>query len=210
MEYTLPSDVDQRPVAIDGAGTLGRRIAAVYAAAGSDVRIFDVSAGQRQAARGYVEAHISGTQQALGLHPERAGRVEVTDRLQDAVAGAWMVIEAVPENAGLKSEVFGELDRLAAADAVLASNSSSLPSSQLIGKVEHPERVLNTHYQQPPELSCVELMSCSQGSGASRGRMEQSRTTTANWHGRPGTGLDRHEVERGQGEGSGAEANQVW
>ena len=73
MAYALPSEVDQRPVTIDGAGTLGRRIAAVYAAAGSDVRIFDVSAGQRQAARDYVGAHISETQQALGLRPERAG-----------------------------------------------------------------------------------------------------------------------------------------
>ena len=81
-------------------------------------------------------------------------------RLQDAVAGAWMVIEAVPEDAGLKTEVFGGLDRLAEADAILASNSSSLPSSQVIGKVGHPERVLNTHYYQPPELNCVELMSC--------------------------------------------------
>ena len=145
---------------VDGAGTVGRRIATVYAAAGSDVRIFDVSAGQRQAARDYAAVHTSGIQQALGLHPERAGRVDVTDRLQDAVAGAWMVIEAVPENAGLKTEVFGDLDRLAEADAILATNSSSLPSSQLIGRVEHPERVLNTHYYQPPELNCVELMSC--------------------------------------------------
>ena len=86
--------------------------------------------------------------------------MEVTDRLQDAVVGAWMVIEAVPENVELKTEVFGELDRLAGADAILATNSSSLPSSRMIGKVEHPGRVLNTHYQQPPELNCVELMSC--------------------------------------------------
>jgi 3-hydroxybutyryl-CoA dehydrogenase len=42
----------------------------------------------------------------------------------------------------------------------LCSNSSSIPTSQMIGKVEHPERVLNTHYQQPPELNAVELMSC--------------------------------------------------
>jgi 3-hydroxyacyl-CoA dehydrogenase len=41
MPYTLPNDVDERPVVIDGAGTLGRRLAAVYIASGSDVRIFD-------------------------------------------------------------------------------------------------------------------------------------------------------------------------
>ena len=47
MPYTLPADVDERPVVIDGAGTLGRRIASVYAGGGSDVRIFDLSEEQR-------------------------------------------------------------------------------------------------------------------------------------------------------------------
>jgi 3-hydroxybutyryl-CoA dehydrogenase len=54
----------------------------------------------------------------------------------------------------------GDLERLAEPDAILCSNSSSIPTSQIIGKVEHPERVLNTHYQQPPELNAVKLMSC--------------------------------------------------
>ena len=50
MVFSLPADVDQRPVVIDGAGTLGRQIASVYAAGGSDVRIFDLSEEQRQPA----------------------------------------------------------------------------------------------------------------------------------------------------------------
>jgi hypothetical protein len=103
MVFTLPADVDQRPVVIDGAGTLGRRIASVYAASGSDVRIFDLSAEQRQAARDYVEVHLAQTQQTLGLHPARRGRVEVSDDLQQAVAGGWMVIEAVPEKIDIKT-----------------------------------------------------------------------------------------------------------
>jgi len=160
MAYTLPDDVDQRPVTIDGAGTLGRRIAAVYAGGGSDVRIFDTSAEQRQAAKDYVEQHLPDIQEALRLHPDRVGRVEVAADLAGAVEGAWMVIGAVPERVDLKTEVFGELDRLAEPDAILASNSSSLPTSRMIGKVKHPERVLNTHYYQPPELNSVELMSC--------------------------------------------------
>jgi 3-hydroxybutyryl-CoA dehydrogenase len=147
-------------VVIDGAGTLGRKIAAVYAAGGSDVHIFDLSAQQREAARDYVEVHVAETQRMLGLHPARRGRVEISDDLQETVAGGWMVIEAVPESVDIKSEVFGALDRLAEPDAILCSNSSSIPTSQMIGKVEHPERVLNTHYQQPPELNAVELMSC--------------------------------------------------
>src|SRR3712207_4068315 len=97
MPYTLPADVDERPVVIDGVGTLGRRIASVYVGGGSDVRIFDLSAEQREAARDYVEDHVAEMQQALGLYPSRRGRVEVLGDLQEAVAGAWMVIEAVPE-----------------------------------------------------------------------------------------------------------------
>jgi len=159
MGYTLASDADERPVAVVGAGTLGRRIAAVYAAGGSDVQIFDTSREQCEAANEYVREHLAETRRMLGLDDARTGRVEVFDQLAVAVQGAWMVIEAVPERLDLKRHVLAQLDELADADAILASNSSSLPTSQLIDGVKHPERVLNTHYQQPPELNAVELMS---------------------------------------------------
>jgi 3-hydroxybutyryl-CoA dehydrogenase len=160
MAYTLPSNVDERPIAIDGAGTLGRRLAAVYAAGGTDVRIFDVSAEQRDAAKEYVGQHLDETRRMLGLGHLPTGRVDVFDDLAAALRGAWMVIEAVPERLDLKRQVFAQLDELADGDAILASNSSSLPTSLLVGDLKHPERVLNTHYQQPPELNAVELMSC--------------------------------------------------
>jgi len=160
MAYSLPDDVDQRPVAIDGAGTLGRRIAAVYVAGGSDVRLFDTSAEQREAGREYVEQNVGEVQQALDLRPARTGRLEVAGERSQAVDGAWLVIEAVPERIDVKTAVFGELDQVAAPDAILATNSSSLPSRLIIDEVRHPERVLNTHYYQPPDLNAVELMSC--------------------------------------------------
>jgi 3-hydroxybutyryl-CoA dehydrogenase len=160
MAYTLPSDVDNRPIAIDGAGVLGRRIASVFAAGGTDVRIFDVSKAQREAARDYVNEQMQRVKSTLKLAGSRTGRVSLFDDLAQAVRGAWMVIEAIPERIDLKREAFGQLDEMADADAVLASNSSSFPTSQLIGKVKRPERVLNTHYQQPPDLNAVELMSC--------------------------------------------------
>jgi len=160
MTYTLPSDVDNRPIAIDGAGTLGRRIASVYAAAGTDVRLFDLSKDQLESAAAEVSEHIGHVRDVLNVDSARTGQVETCDDLGTAVAGAWMVVEAVPERLEIKREVFGQLDELAPGDAILASNSSSLPTSQMIDKVRHPERVLNTHYQQPPELNSVELMSC--------------------------------------------------
>jgi 3-hydroxybutyryl-CoA dehydrogenase len=160
MAYSLPEDVDRRPVTIAGAGTLGRRIATVFVAGGSDVRLFDPSAEQLQAGRAHVEQQVADVQRALDLRPERTGRVEVAGDLPGAVEGAWLVIESAPERVDVKTELFGELDRVSARDAILATNSSSLPSRLIIDKVERPERVLNMHYQQPPELNAVELMSC--------------------------------------------------
>jgi 3-hydroxybutyryl-CoA dehydrogenase len=160
VSYTLPADVDDRPVLIDGAGTLGSRLAAVFAAGGSDVRIFDLSEEQREAARAHAERDPGAIRQALGLEPVEPGRVEAVGDLAAGAEGAWMIIEAIPERLELKVEVFGELDRIADDDAILCSNSSSLPSSQMIAEVERPERVLNTHYYQPPDMNCVELMSC--------------------------------------------------
>ena len=160
MAYTLPTDVDERPVAVDGAGTLCQRIASVYAAGGSDVRIFDTSADQRQAARDYIGDHIDETRKVLGLSPPRTGEVghrrPPGDRRARGVDGGGVRAERL----NIKREVFGELDRVADGDAILASNSSSLPTSQFIDDVRHPERVLNTHYMQPPEQNSVELMSC--------------------------------------------------
>jgi 3-hydroxybutyryl-CoA dehydrogenase len=158
VAYTPPTDMNERPVAIDGAGTLGRRIAAMFAARGTDVRMFDLSADQREAACSYASELAAELNDKLDATVP-AGAVEASAELAGAVRGAWMVIEAVPENVSLKRDVFAELDRLADPDAILASNSSSIPTSEVIGGVEHPERVLNTHYYQPPELPSVELMS---------------------------------------------------
>ena len=74
MSYTLPSDVDDRPIAIDGAGTLGRRIGTVYAAGGNDVRIFDVSRAQREAARDCVHEQIDHVKSTLKPAGSRSGK----------------------------------------------------------------------------------------------------------------------------------------
>ena len=83
------------------------------------------------------------------------------ETLQAAVADTWMVVEAIPERLDLKRKMFGDLDRLAPEDAILASNSSSYPTSQLIDAVSRPGRVANTHYYGGlPAVNVVEVMSC--------------------------------------------------
>jgi 3-hydroxybutyryl-CoA dehydrogenase len=160
MTAALPADRGARPVAVIGCGTLGRRIATVYAAAGSDVRIHDASAEQRAAGRAFIAATTAAMAAGLGLEPRPPGDVHVAAELADAVAGAWMVVEAVPEDVELKTALFGELDRLCDPSVLLCSNASSLASSRFVARVRHRARVLNTHYQMPPLHNAVELMSC--------------------------------------------------
>ena len=80
--------------------------------------------------------------------------------LEPAIADTWMVVEAIPERLDLKKSLFRDLDRLTPEDVILASNSSSYPSSQLIDSVTNPSRLVNTHYYMPPEQNAVEIMSC--------------------------------------------------
>lgn len=80
--------------------------------------------------------------------------------MADAVADAWLVIEAVPEKIQLKIDTFAQLENLVRDDCILASNSSSCKSSEVIEKVFRAAkaRVLNMHYYMPPNCMIVELM----------------------------------------------------
>ncbi|WP_037853480.1 3-hydroxyacyl-CoA dehydrogenase family protein [Streptomyces sp. NRRL S-340] len=157
MAFTLPQDIRNRPVAVIGAGTLGRRIALMFATRGGLVRIYDRSPEPSAAARAYVEEHVREI--AAGLDGGEPGRVAVTDDLTEALLDAWLVVEAVPERLDLKKEIFGELDRAAGPDTILASNSSSYATGEFIDRVAHPERVLNMHFYMPPQQNAVDLMS---------------------------------------------------
>lgn len=158
MSVNVPTDIQSRPVAVIGAGTLGRRIALMFAGHGADVRIHDLSADQRAAAVEFVTENLEGlTDERTGVV---AGNVSADADIADAVREAWLVIEAIPERLDLKVQVFGQLDELAPADAILASNSSSYASRLFLDKVSHSERVLNIHFYMPPRKAAVDVMSC--------------------------------------------------
>lgn len=157
VSYELPDRIDQRPVAVIGAGTLGRRIALMFATRGGEARLFDVSAEQRQDAASYVARRLPVV--VARREDAQEGRVTVHDDLAVAATDSWLVIEAVPERLELKLSVFRDLDQVAPADAILATNSSSYPSSRLVDAVSDPQRLLNMHFYMPPQSPAVELMS---------------------------------------------------
>ncbi|KAL7933904.1 hypothetical protein V8C35DRAFT_327384 [Trichoderma chlorosporum] len=152
-----PLNYVNRPVAVLGAGVLGRRIACIWASAGYNVKIRDPSAQQRADGVAYVEENVASYARKTGKTP---GKAEAFEDMQAAVSDAWLVIEAVPEKIQLKIDTFAELDALVPADCILASNSSSYKSSEMLEKVSAARKtqILNMHYYMPPESMIVELM----------------------------------------------------
>jgi 3-hydroxybutyryl-CoA dehydrogenase len=170
------SALELNTAAAIGAGTMGRQIAALIAGSGRHVRMWDADPAMLAAARERIadetrtlpdlpryahhQFHLEPPADLEGL----LTRVVVAESLADAVAGADIVIEAVREDLDTKLALFAELSRLAP-DAILTTNSSSLPSSQIAPAVADPGRFLNTHFFAPVwSRPMVELM----GSGATR------------------------------------------
>jgi len=143
-----------RAVAIVGAGTMGLGVAECFAAAGISVRLTDASpdltrrAKERlvQRARGHAGAGLLAEEAA-----ERAQAVETADSAAEAAANVDLVFEAVPEDVGLKRDTLGACSGAAPSEAVIVSNTSSLPINQLSEFVESPERFCGMHWFNPPE-----------------------------------------------------------
>lgn len=129
----------------------------IWASAGYNVHLRDPSPEQLTAGIAYIEQEVSAYATKTGRSP---GKAQPFMSLEDAVETAWLVIEAVPEKLPLKISTFAELSACAPTDCILASNSSSYKSSEMLDKVpeEVKPRILNMHYYMPPKCMIVELM----------------------------------------------------
>jgi 3-hydroxybutyryl-CoA dehydrogenase len=127
---------------------MGAGIAQVFAAAGHRVTVFEPLAEVRRTVRGRIAADLRLFQREEAL----ADAVLVTDDLAESVARADHVTEAVPEKLELKQSIFADLVRLAPAAAILASNTSVIPIHRIAAGLETAERILGTHWWNPPGL----------------------------------------------------------
>ncbi|PKW26026.1 3-hydroxyacyl-CoA dehydrogenase family protein [Phycicoccus duodecadis] len=153
---------DFTTVGVIGLGTMGAGIVEVFARNGLDV--FAVDADEPGLAHGReILAGSTGRALARGKmtqeeHDALHERVTFTTALDD-LAGCQLVVEAVPEQLALKKDVLGRLDRIVAADAVLATNTSSLPVTEIAVATSNPKRVVGMHFFNPaPVQQFVEVI----------------------------------------------------
>ena len=145
-----------RKVAVIGAGTMGRGIAQVVAMAGHEAVLHDVDAGQLERALARVAATLDkGVRLGKVAEEDRdaaLARLAGTGRLREAVEGAELVIEAVPEVMALKKQVLAEAEAVAEPRTYLATNTSSLSVSEMAAGLRRPGFVVGLHFFNPVHI----------------------------------------------------------
>jgi len=153
--------MDER-IAVVGAGQMGNGIAHVFAQSGFPVTMIDVSPDALRAGEATIRKNL-GRQVKKGTVPEEVltetiGRITLSENL-DGAKGATLIVEAASENSDLKFRIFGDLDRIAAPGAILATNTSSISITEIARHTKRPESVVGMHFMNPvPVMKLVEII----------------------------------------------------
>ena len=144
---------DIKNIAVIGAGNMGHQIAMLCAIHGYKTVCTDINADILKNAENFADTYLAGRVEKGRLTQEQAkaarDRISFTPGMEDAVKDADYVIEAVLEILELKRKIFADLDKMAPAHAILATNSSAIISSKIADATTRPEKVLNVHFFNP-------------------------------------------------------------
>ena len=135
-------------VAVIGAGLMGHGIAQVFALAGHDVTITDAHAPTLANAKDRILTNLK----ELGDDLKAVERVRPCAELAETVGDADFIVEAVREDLGVKQRLFADIERAARRNAIFASNTSVIPITAIMGRLENRARALGTHWWNPPYL----------------------------------------------------------
>lgn len=135
-------------IGVIGAGLMGHGIAYLLAAAGHSVRVYDPSAEWRNS----LTQRLESARALLNGEAATLARITAHDQMAPAMKDVSFVFEAAPEKLPLKQQLFGELEALTSPTTILASNSSAIPSTEIGLKLKHRDRVIGTHFWNPPHL----------------------------------------------------------
>ncbi|WOV87967.1 3-hydroxybutyryl-CoA dehydrogenase [Sporosarcina oncorhynchi] len=149
-------------VLVIGAGQMGGGIAQVCAQAGFDVKLNDIKEASYTKGIGVITKNLSRNVEKGRMTEDEKnavlGRITMSLDLQDA-ADVDIVIEAAVENMAIKKTIFAQLDEIAPKHAILATNTSSLPITEIAAATKRPENVIGMHYMNPvPVMKLVEII----------------------------------------------------
>jgi 3-hydroxybutyryl-CoA dehydrogenase len=143
-------------ITVLGAGTMGRGIAYLSGLAGYETLLYDVTDHIVHDAMTLIEGSFSKAVEKKKLEPSEAhkavSRIATTSDLEAAVRDADLIVEAIPEDLGLKRELYAQIDVLTRDHAILASNTSSISISELAGSVQDPTLFVGMHFFNPPQM----------------------------------------------------------
>jgi len=169
-----------KKVAVCGAGTMGNGIAQVFAHHGTEVVLVDAFPEALKRGMATIEGSLGRMAKKEILPaaeiPKILERIHPTGKLEDA-AGCGLVVEAVPEEFGLKKTIFEKLDAIAPKDAILASNTSSISITRIAAVTKRPENVIGMHFMNPvPVMKLVEIIRGQKTSDAACGIVVEAAT----------------------------------
>lgn len=155
--------MEVRTIAVIGAGTMGRGIAYASALAGYQTILEDISESRLEEATGWIrDALDEGVSRGKVDPVNRAAaakRLKTANKAEEAIRDAELIIEAVPEEMEMKLELFTIFDKFAKANAVFASNTSSLSITEMSDVTVCRERCIGMHFFNPvPKMKLIELV----------------------------------------------------
>ncbi|MDA0356249.1 MAG: 3-hydroxyacyl-CoA dehydrogenase NAD-binding domain-containing protein [Bacteroidetes bacterium] len=152
-----------KKVAVIGVGTMGNGIAHTFAQNDFTVRLIDLSADTLKRGLETIERNL-GRQLDKGQidadkKSQTLANISTFTSLKEGVEGVDLVVEAATENQGLKLKIFEDLDQFCDSKTILASNTSSIPITQLAGVTQRPDKVIGMHFMNPvPVMVLVEII----------------------------------------------------
>jgi 3-hydroxybutyryl-CoA dehydrogenase len=156
-------ELDMTEIGIIGAGTMGHGIAQCFAVKGWSVRLYDDKPEMVHSALERIRTNLNVFVEAgiikADLAAETPAHLILCDTLPQAVRGTELVIETISEELDLKRRLFVELEDLVSPETILCTNTSAISITSISQDLRHPERVVGTHFWNPPHvLPCVEII----------------------------------------------------